>query len=199
MQQHLREVSLLTASGLTLVVILAVDLTLSLAHIVQEYRGRLWRYFGAVVGVKIPDAVGRLFFSYGLTAILWAVGFVGITGHLPNLRPIPRPCAMAAVGGLIGGRLSDVLHSHVGLHFLGFRPNPGLASTPYYFAEALILAILFLPGLWSNYQSAAIGFLAGWLFFHLILPVIWAFRIFPGLRRAPRWQATEPMPDWAQD
>jgi hypothetical protein len=198
MKQHLEKVSFFGPSGLALVLILAVDLLLTLVHSLQELRGPLWRYFGAIAGVRISDVLGFSLFFLFLTALLWTVGFAGIAGYLPIYRRVPDCSATAAVGGLIGARLSDGLFSHVRLHYQGYRPNPGLSSTPYYFAEAVILAVLFLPGLQICPLAAAIGFVIAVLFFYLILPLLRCLRGIPPFRRDPPWRPGEPMPPWAR-
>jgi serine/threonine protein kinase len=78
-----------------------------------------------------------------LTVVLWAVGLAGIIGYVPFLEKERRDkWAIAAVGVLIGARISDGIFSHIRLWNLGYKPNPGLESIPYYFAEALFLIIL---------------------------------------------------------
>lgn len=206
MTQHLSEVSLFgsfgySANASVLILIVVTNLALTLVHSIQELEERLWRYFGAIAGIRIPDAVGFLLFFVLLTVTLWAVGFVGITGYLPLYGQAPTWVAMAAVGALIGGRLSDRLYSHVRLDRQGYRPNPGLASTPYYLAEAAILTVLFLPGLWSPYIiAAALGFVAGWVFFFSVLRLLrWLRGVFPSWAREPLWQAGELIPSWARE
>jgi hypothetical protein len=187
MQRYLSEVSVFGPSvvALALALLLTVDIVLTLVHSVQEFKGRLWCYFGNITGVHIPDLIGFPLLSVALTAILWTVGFTGIAGYLPLYGAIRPDIAVAALGGLIGGCLSDRRYSHVLLDRQGFRPNPGLSSTPYYFAEAVILTVLFIPGIWGHYIAASVGFLTGWLFFYSILPVLRFLRRFPSLRREP--------------
>ena len=191
-QQYLSHASLLPPSNLVLVPILVVDLGLTLVHSIQELKGRLWRYFGAIAGVWIPDVLGVWSFFVGLTVLLWVVGFAGITGYVAFF-PIPESLAIGALGFLIGCRLSDRLYSHIRLDRLGYRPNPGLTSTPYYLAEAIILIVLFFPGLRSHFIAAAGGFILGWLFFRGVLPLLRLLRGIPFLRREP-WKPGEPMP-----
>jgi hypothetical protein len=104
---------------------------------------------------------------------------------------------MAAVAGIVAGRISDRHYSHVLLDRQGYRPNPGLGSTPYYLAEAVLLTVVFLPGLTQHYVAALIGFAVGWLSFLVVLPTFRCLRFFPHLRRE-QWQAGEPIPVWAQ-
>lgn len=177
-----------------LVLILIADFALTLLHSYQEWKGAgapLWRNFGAIVGLKIPDRLGFLGFTVSLTFILFAVGFVGIIGPLGGF------CTALALGALIGARLSDTLVSHVALHGLGYRPNPGLASTPLYVLEACFLGWAFHARLSVETSARNAGLASGVIFFVLVLPVLkLAWCIFPSCRR-PRWQREQPMPPWA--
>ena len=72
-----------------LVLILVADFVITLLHSYQEWKGAgapLWRNFGAIVGVKIPDLLGFLVFTAGLTLALWALALIGIAG-LPRWIP----------------------------------------------------------------------------------------------------------------
>ena len=115
-----------------LALILVADFAITSLHSYQELKGvgaPLWRNFGAIAGLDVPDRLGFLFFTVVLTLILFATGFVGITGLI-------GPClTAAALGVLIGARLSDTIVSHVLLYTVGYRPNPGLTSTPLYVIE----------------------------------------------------------------
>src|SRR5215212_6670164 len=122
-----------------LVAILLADFAITLLHSYQEWKGEgalLWRYFGAIVGLDIPDQLGFVFFTIGLTLALFAVGFAAIFGF-------PAWVTAFALGALIGARLSDTFVSHVLPHALGYRPNPGLSSTPLYGLEALFISFIF--------------------------------------------------------
>jgi hypothetical protein len=100
---------------------------------------------------------------------------------------------------LIGARLSDTLISHVLLNVLGYRPNPGLSSTPLYIIEALFMMVAFRAGLAADPTSAWRGIAAGAVFFVAVLPGLWLLRLLiPGWRREP-WQRGQPMPAWATD
>lgn len=104
-----------------LVVILIVDFAITLRHSYQEWKGAgapLWRNFGAIVGLDIPDAFGFPAFTIGLTVALFAIGFIGIIG------PFNATVTACALGLLIGARLSDTLVSHVLPHAIGYRPIP---------------------------------------------------------------------------
>jgi hypothetical protein len=196
--ERLSHLSYLQASGFALIAILTLDLLLTLVHSIQELNGHLWRYFGAIAGLQIPDAIGFSLFFLVLTATLWALGLAGIAGYVPIFGRVSDNLAMAALGGLIGSRLSDMRYSHVRLDRQGYRPNPGLSSTPYYLAEAVILAVLFLPGLLIHWWSAPTGFLIGWLFFYSILPFLrFLRRVIPSLSQ-DAWNPKEPIPLRAQ-
>lgn len=189
------------------VILLGVDLVLTLVHTLQELKGAngpLWRYFGAIVGVQIPDGFGFPVFFVLLTIVLWAVGFAGITGYVPFFEKERRDkWAITAVGVLIGSRISDGIFSHILLWHLGYRPNPGLASIPYYFVEALILIILFFPGFRHHRQQAAVGFAIGFFFFLMVLPTLQLLRQillllgFESFCPDP-WLSGEPSPEWAR-
>jgi len=188
MRQYLGAVSIFgdPTAGMAVVAILGVDLALTLVHVAEEFRGRLWGYFGGIVGVQIPDTIGIPLFTVSLTLVLWAVAFAGIGG----VAPTESYCLMA-LGALIGGRLSDGIFSHLRLR-KKYAPNPGMKSTPYYFAEAALLAVLFSPGLWSHVFWAGAGFVIGFSFFYAILPVL---HLFP--RSHEPWEPGKPRPDWA--
>jgi hypothetical protein len=95
---------------------------------IEEWRGEeapLWRVFGAIVGLLVPNWAGFLVFTVGLTLALWGAGLAGICGCLP-LVGHSLPATVGALGVIIGARISDTLVSHWGLYALGYRPNPGL-------------------------------------------------------------------------
>jgi hypothetical protein len=192
--RHLDQTSVFGPSAVALVVILGVNFTLTLVHALQEFRGRLWRYFGAIVGVSIADAVGISLFFVGLTVLLWIVGWIGITGYVPAFGPCEQ-LAMGAIGAMVGGRLSDRRYSHVLLDRQGYKPNPGLQSTPFYAAEGVFLTVVFLPGLARHYVAGVLGFVLCWAFFFGVLPLIRLLRVFPSLRREA-WRAGERAPAW---
>ena len=107
--------------------ILAADFGFTTLHSWQEWKGAggpLWRNFGAIVGLEIPDAIGFPLFTVGLTLMLFAVGFIAIIG------PLGHTWTAFALGALIGARLSDTLVSHVRLYVKGYRPNPGAFIHP---------------------------------------------------------------------
>ena len=174
-----------------LTLILAVDFAFTLLHSYQELKSDgapLWRNLGAIVGIAIPDRLGFLGFTVGLTLALFALGFVGI------IAPLSPACTAFALGALIGARLSDTLVSHLALFLVGYRPNPGLTSTPLYVAEAAFLAYVFDARLMAEPVATKVGLACGAIFFLLVLPLLWFARwALPSWRR-PRWQRWKPMP-----
>ena len=122
--------------------ILAADFGFTTLHSWQEWKGAggpLWRNFGAIVGLEIPDAIGFPLFTVGLTLMLFAVGFIAIIG------PLGHTWTAFALGALIGARLSDTLVSHVRLYVKGYRPNPGLSSTRFTFSKPVSSPGCFTP------------------------------------------------------
>lgn len=179
-----------------LVVLAAINLALTLVHALQERRGRLWRYFGAIAGVEIPDGPGRFLFFHVLVGTLWLIGLIATAGWLVDW--MPAWLAAWSVGAIIGARLSDTVFSHVRLEKRGFRPNPGIESTRYYVAEAVAWAILFFPVFLEWQIPALIGVLLGGGTFIVVLPTIGAAAGWFGLPRHAPWQSGETMPDWAR-
>jgi hypothetical protein len=192
MNENLHNIWLLGADHtvLYLVVLQAIDLLLTLVHSLQERRGRLWRYFGAIAGVKISDRFGQLAFFGGLTT-LWIVGSVGIAFTVLGQAPFAFGC----LGAIIGSRVSDSLFSHILLDNAGFRPNPGLSSVPFYLAEAVVLLVVFWPAIVGNIVPAAIGFAIGALAFYAVIPTLRAYGplIFQPIEA---WRGGSPQPSW---
>ena len=174
-----------------LVVLQIINLALTLLHSLQERKGRLWRYFGAIAGVKIPDGFGEISFFGGLTLSLWILGLLGIAGTVLWQTPLAFGC----LGAIIGCRLSDGWFSHVALNNAGFRPNPGLSSVPLYFAESVVLLVVFYPTIRMQTLFVLIGFVVGALFFYSLIPVLkFAGRLlFPPIEP---WRPGDPQPMW---
>jgi hypothetical protein len=199
---HLNSVSMLGRSAEVLFLVLGLDFAITALHSYQELLGRggpLWRNFGAVVGVYVPNILGFVLFTAGLVLVLWALALAGIAGWLPLVGLVGPSASAAALGALIGARLSDTAISHVALHAAGYRPNPGLSSTSLYVAEAAFILIAFQKGLAGGPTAAKYGFLAGVLAFVVVLPLLWVLRlVIPAWRRThwPRWQ---PLPAWATE
>ncbi len=180
--------------GAMLSVLLVVSLALTAFHVYQEWKGGavpLWRVFGAIVGVRLPDRLGFLLFTVVLTLVLWALSVQGMTGW-----PLASKWSSFALGALIGARISDSIVSHWILYAMGYRPNPGLTSTPLYIAEAALLAYVFWEGLSLHPLGAWGGVAAGAIFFVLVLPSFWFLGALFGDWRRPRWARGTTIPDW---
>ena len=64
MNENLQNIGVLGSSYplILLAILQIIDLAFTLLHALQERKGQLWRYFGAIAGVKIPDAFGLAVF-----------------------------------------------------------------------------------------------------------------------------------------
>jgi hypothetical protein len=181
-------------SGHTLVILVVlqiVDLALTLFHSLQERKGRLWRYFGAIAGVKVPDGFGQIVFFGGLTISLWIAGLFGITGTVLWQTPL----ALGCLGAIIGCRMSDSWFSHIALNNAGYRPNPGLPSVPLYFVEAVVLLVVFYPAMRAQTFVVLVGFMIGVVAFYMVIPIL---RLAGPLvfERIEPWQKGTPQPKW---
>lgn len=186
---------------MALLVVLGLNWTVTAIHTFEEWKGGivpLWRVFGAIVGVSLPDWLGLPVFTVGLTLLLWGLGLAGIAGWVPFVGPISIHTSAWALGAIIGARLSDTLVSHWSLYGLGYRPNPGLKSTPLCVADAMFLLFSFRKGLSLFPGAAWIGVACGVGFFVLVLPLISTLRMIPPWRRLP-WVRNEPLPVWTRD
>ena len=198
---HLDQFSIFGRSSIAFFLILGLDWAFSAIHAYEEWRGEeapLWRVFGAIVGLLVPNWVGFFFFTLVLTLALWGAGLAGICGCLPFVGH-SLPAMVGALGVIIGARISDTLVSHWGLYALGYRPNPGLKSTPLYVLEAVFIALTFWKGLSLAPGAAWTGIAVGAVVFVLVLPVMRAFRaIRPSSARAP-WIRWQPLPAWTKE
>jgi hypothetical protein len=200
MLDYLTQVSIFE-SMLALVLLLALDWSFTLIHILQEWKGEkvpLWRVFGAIVGLFIPNGSGFVWFTLVLCAVQWLLGLVAIAGWLPVLGPLNQPYyGVMALGGVLGARVADSVVSHWMLYRLGYRPNPGLSSTVLYCAEVIFILVAFRAGLSSYPIAAGIGFAGGAIVFIGVLPLLRLIRMVkPSGRRDP-WVRGEPIPVWA--
>jgi len=197
---HLDRVSVFGPSAVALFLILGLDWAFSALHTYQEWRGAkapLWRVFGAVVGVWLPNWLGFLVFTIMLTLALWCLGLAGIAGWFPVAGPLPEAIAVWALGAVIGARISDTLVSHWRLYALGYRPNPGLSSTSLYVLEAVFIVLTFWKGLSLYPRAAWLGFAFGAVLFVLVLPALRGTRVIIPLWRRPPWIRWQPLPEWA--
>jgi hypothetical protein len=174
-----------------LAILQIIDLALTLLHSLQERKGQLWRYFGAIAGVKVPDSFGQISFFGGLTISLWIVGVLGITGTVLWQTPLAFGC----LGAIIGSRISDSWFSHIALNNAGYRPNPGLSSVPLYFAEVVVLLVVFYPTVRMQMFPVLIGFIIGALAFYAVIP---SLRVVGRLVFEPiePWRKGTPQPKW---
>jgi hypothetical protein len=199
---HLDSVSVFGRSAAALFLVLIVNFAITALHSYQELLGRggpLWRNFGAIVGVYVPNGLGFVLFTAGLVLALWALALAGIAGWLPFVGFVGPSVSAAALGALIGARLSDTAISHVALHAAGYRPNPGLSSTLLYVVEAVFMLIAFQKGLAGDPTATMCGFLAGALVFVLVLPLLWLARLAIPAWRRTRWSRWQPLPAWATE
>jgi hypothetical protein len=199
---YLDKVSVFGPSAVALFLILGLDWAFTAIHDFEEWRGEaapLWRVFGAVVGLRLPNLLGFLLFTVTLTLVLWGVGLAGIAGWLPLAGHLAPYKAVGALGVLIGARIADTLISHWGLYALGYRPNPGLKSTPLYVFEAVFTLLTFWHGLALYPHAALCGFVIGAGFFILVLPTLWVVQVVALPWRHERWHPWQPLPAWAMD
>lgn len=198
---HLDQVSVFGHSLAAFFLILGLDWAFTGVHVYEEWRGEeapLWRVFGAVVGLWLPNWLGFLLFTIALTLLQWDAGLVGIGGWLPIVGHLSLPVTVGALGFVVGARISDTLVSHWSLYALGYRPNPGLKSTPLYVLEAVFILLTFWRGLSLTPSAACWGFACGAGFFILVLPMLWVLRVLaPPWRRAP-WTRWQPLPAWTK-
>jgi hypothetical protein len=83
---HLNQVSVFGPSALAFFLILGLDWAFSALHSYQEWKGEkapLWRVFGAIVGIWLPNWLGFGLFTLLLTLLLWGTGLAGIAAWLP--------------------------------------------------------------------------------------------------------------------
>lgn len=177
-----------------------VSLTLTVAHLIEEHQGQIWRYFGAIAGVQIDDWAGRIFFTFGLGLLLVAAAFGILYINRDSTWPI------LCVGFLLGGRLSDWWFSHYSKrrHYRWNHPfleNPGFFSSWLYLADAALLAYLLWVSrsAWINgLLPGAVGLIVGVMLFYAVIPTIKLIgKKFPRFMRSPRWMQDQPIPSWA--
>jgi hypothetical protein len=191
---YAESVSFLGPSEAMPVLILVLSWAFSAVHVFEEWKGSsfpLWRAFGAIEGVYVPNWLGFLFFTIGLLLILFIVGVGGIVGF--GIRgPLTAQQGVFWLGALIGGIVSDCIFSHWTPYLAGYRPNPGIRSTALYALEAVLLLLLFWKGLSEYPPQAILGGLLGTLFFLAVWGFLVALRLcVPSWRRAP-WGQRRP-------
>jgi len=193
-------ISIFGPSAAVLGLVLAANVAFTAIHVWQEWKGErwpLWRVFGAIVGLRVPDAAGFLIFTVGLAIGLWALGLMAYAAWLPLIGMVPTWLAIGSLGAVLGARIADSCVSHWGLWLLRYRPNPGLSSTALYAIEALVILVAFRKGLGVNTGAAWCGFAIGAASFVAVIPLLAVVRRFvPSWRREP-WIRGKPMPAWA--
>ena len=131
-------VSSLGRSAAMPLLLLALSWAFSAIHVFEEWKGSdfpLWRAFGAIEGVYVPNSLGFLFFTVALLLILWIIGLGAIVG-LGFGGQLTAQQGVFWLGALIGALVSDCLFSHWIPYLAGYRPNPGVRSTALYVVEA---------------------------------------------------------------
>jgi hypothetical protein len=98
---------------------------------------------------------------------------------------------------VLGARLGDSIISHWTLFLLGYRPNPGLSSTVLYALEAILILAAFQPGFHLQRTAAWCGFVIGFGFFLVIIPLLMLLRRFFKPWQRERWIRGRRIPDWA--
>ncbi len=63
MGEHLASISFLPASAAVFLVAISADMLLTVTHTYQEVSARMWRYFGAIAGMRFPDGLGIFIFA----------------------------------------------------------------------------------------------------------------------------------------
>jgi hypothetical protein len=180
--------------------LLTVSLCLTFWHAYQERKGRLWDYSGAIAGVGIPDKIGIPVFFYLLVGGLWLAAIMGFAGWFTapvrwlsfGLASDKSAISVGAIAVVIAARLSDSWYSHVRLYRNGFRPNPGLGTVPFYCEEAVVLLVVFFPGLASHVWATAIGAFVGCVVFFGFIPLLRLTRVVFSADRT-RWKAGQAM------
>jgi hypothetical protein len=195
--------------GVWLLLLLAVNWAFSAIHLYEEWKGSefpLWRAFGAIEGVYVPNWLGFPFFTVALLLILWVVGVggivglgvVGTAGEWLSVGALSAQEGMFWLGAVVGALLSDTLFSHWIPYLASYRPNPGLRSTALYALEAILLLALFSKGLSAYPASALVGALLGALFFLAVWGILVALRLCVAPWRRPPWVSGQPIPSWAK-
>jgi hypothetical protein len=196
---YTESVSSLGRSAAMPLLLLALSWAFSAVHVLEEWKGSdfpLWRAFGAIEGVYVPNSLGFLFFTVLLLLILWIVGVGAIVG-LGVGGPLTAQQGVFFLGALIGALVSDCIFSHWIPYLSGYRPNPGVRSTALYVLEAALLLVFFWKGLSAYPPQAVVGTLLGALFFLAVWGFLVALRLcFPFWRRSS-WVSGQSIPSWA--
>lgn len=198
MAEHLGSISILPVSVAVFLVVMAADMSLTVAHTYQEVSVRMWRYFGAIAGMRFPDGLGIFIFAGFIGGLFWGSAFAGIAGWVPFIGTVSTELSIGAIGVTIASRLSDAWYSHMELDRRGYRPNPGLPTAKLYLLEGVLLPITFWPGLSAHPTPALVGIAIGWVTFVTVPFNFKAVRFLLPKSHAPVWRPGEPLPEWGK-
>jgi len=193
-------ISIFAPSAGMLGLVLAANIVFTAIHVWQEWKGEpwpLWRVFGAVVGLRLPNALGFLGFTVVLALGQWALGLMAYAGWLPLIGMVGMPLAIGSLGAVLGARIADSCVSHWALWLMGYRPNPGLSSTALYAVEAIAILVAFRKGLALDPTAAGKGFAAGAGFFIAVIPGLTLVRTLVKPWQRKPWVRGEHIPAWA--
>jgi hypothetical protein len=187
-------------SAAILGLVLAANIAFTGVHVWQEWKGErwpLWRVFGAIVGLRLPNWIGFLVFTVTLALGQWVLGLMAYAGWLPLFGMVPTSLAIWSLGAILGGRIADCCVSHWGLWLLRYRPNPGLSSTVLYTLEAVVILVAFRKGLAANPGAAWCGVLVGAGLFIAVIPALALWRMLAKSWQREPWTRGEHIPAWA--
>jgi len=150
---------------------------IAVLHAIEEYRGRLWVYFGTITGASwlntLKPAVGTLLIVAPALLLQCTAVILAFSAETVN-------AFWLAV--LIGARVGDALFSHVMPFARGVAPlpashgstqlNPGLSSAAIYLVDSAVLAIAYSALLFAPTSTALFGLAAGAGFFALVQPAL---------------------------
>jgi hypothetical protein len=135
-------------------ILLAASLVFTVVHAAEEVWGEggpLWRYFGRLSGVHVPDWLGLL--GVGLFVPCLSAAAAWLAYETPETDSL----APAFCGFLAGLRTGDFVSSHAAPRVAFAGPNPGFASSFLYLAEGCFV--------FAVYPVAAAAVVCGFLVF----------------------------------
>jgi hypothetical protein len=118
-----------------LALILVADFAITSLHSYQEWKGAgapLWRNFGAIAGLDVPDRWGFRLFTVLLTLILFVIGFVGIARPDHCTGFLLQPCFARSAQFTLVLKKAKADGAHIGggvsakLQFVGSANLPHL-------------------------------------------------------------------------
>src|SRR5262249_24249201 len=119
---HAEGVSSLGGSAILPLLILALNWAFSAIHVFEGWKGSkflLWRAFGAIEGLYVPNWLGFPFFTVLLLLILWIAGVTGIvgwgvigwSGFWPSFGWVSEQQGVFWIGFILGALVSDSIFS----------------------------------------------------------------------------------------